>query len=262
MPFQKLVTPSLTDLFVSQMESMILSGELKPGEQLPTERELAARTDVSLAVVHSGITRLAEAGFLRVAPRKGVYVTDYLRTGNLETLNAILKYRGSIFSKDLFLPTMTYLQHLMDWLLEAASRECGGETWSALEQILDDYRKSIRQTEAAELAFRFYHETAVGCGSYVYPYLTAAAKDLITQCFASSIRILGKDPFLPPLEETLAALREPSGRSAGSGRRSIPVPSANRRLFSIFGQIFYCGKRIDRIYIYKNVRTAILRGLI
>lgn len=221
MPFQKLVTPSLTDLFVSQMESMILSGELKPGEQLPTERELAARTDVSLAVVHSGITRLAEAGFLRVAPRKGVYVTDYLRTGNLETLNAILKYRGSIFSKDLFLPTMTYLQHLMDWLLEAASRECGGETWSALEQILDDYRKSIRQTEAAKLAFRFYHEAAVGCGSYVYPYLTAAAKDLITQCFASSIRILGKDPFLPPLEETLAALRERDAETACGAFRKI-----------------------------------------
>ena len=87
--------------------------------------------------------------------------------------------------------------------------------------FLDDYRKSIRQTEAAELAFRFYHEAAVGCGSYVYPYLTAAAKDLIKQCFASSIRILGKDPFLPPLEETLAALRDRDAETACGAFRKI-----------------------------------------
>lgn len=51
MAFQTLVSPSLTDLFVEQVQGMILSGELKVGEKLPTERELAATMKVSLAVV-------------------------------------------------------------------------------------------------------------------------------------------------------------------------------------------------------------------
>ena len=72
MAFQALVSPSLTDLFVEQVQGMILSGELKVGEKLPTERELAATMKVSLAVVNGGISRLAARGFVRIAPRKGV----------------------------------------------------------------------------------------------------------------------------------------------------------------------------------------------
>ena len=35
MEFEKLVSPSLKDLFISHIEAMILSGELPVGQQLP-----------------------------------------------------------------------------------------------------------------------------------------------------------------------------------------------------------------------------------
>lgn len=38
MEFKEFVTPSLTELFIKEMERLILSGELKIGERLPTER--------------------------------------------------------------------------------------------------------------------------------------------------------------------------------------------------------------------------------
>lgn len=38
MEFEKLVSPSLKDLFISHIEAMILSGELPVGQQLPPER--------------------------------------------------------------------------------------------------------------------------------------------------------------------------------------------------------------------------------
>ena len=37
MEFEKLVSPSLKDLFISHIEAMILSGELPVGQQLPPE---------------------------------------------------------------------------------------------------------------------------------------------------------------------------------------------------------------------------------
>ena len=43
MGFTKISNVSLTDLFVQQVENMILSGELQVGEKLPPERELAIR---------------------------------------------------------------------------------------------------------------------------------------------------------------------------------------------------------------------------
>ena len=54
MPFQEISSPSLRKLFVQQLEGLILSGELRPGDRLPTERELADEMKISKTVVHEG----------------------------------------------------------------------------------------------------------------------------------------------------------------------------------------------------------------
>ncbi|MDU3351746.1 MAG: GntR family transcriptional regulator, partial [Clostridium sp.] len=41
MEFSKLNSPTLKDLFIKELETMILSGKLQIGEKLPSERELA-----------------------------------------------------------------------------------------------------------------------------------------------------------------------------------------------------------------------------
>ena len=56
MEFEKLSAPSLKDLFVQQLQGMILSGELAVGTQLPPERELAWQMQVSRAVVNGGLS--------------------------------------------------------------------------------------------------------------------------------------------------------------------------------------------------------------
>ena len=40
MEFKEIVAPSIRELFVQQVVGMILSGQLRPGDRLPTEREL------------------------------------------------------------------------------------------------------------------------------------------------------------------------------------------------------------------------------
>ena len=58
MPFQEIVAPSIRELFVQQLTGLILSGELRPGDRLPTERELADEMKISKTVVHEGIREL------------------------------------------------------------------------------------------------------------------------------------------------------------------------------------------------------------
>ena len=58
MEFEKLVSPSLKDLFITHVEAMILSGELPVGQQLPPERQLAQSMGVSRAVVNSGVEEI------------------------------------------------------------------------------------------------------------------------------------------------------------------------------------------------------------
>ena len=99
MPFQEISSPSLRKLFVQQLEGLILSGELRPGDRLPTERELADEMKISKTVVHEGLRELHHLGFLQVESRKGVTVADYAQTGSLETLMAIMDYHGGLPDK-------------------------------------------------------------------------------------------------------------------------------------------------------------------
>lgn len=95
MDFRPIVAPSIRELFIQQVEGAILSGQLKPGDRLPTERELADTMHISKTVVHEGLRELHRLGFLDIASRRGVTVADYAQTGSLETLMAIMDYHGA-----------------------------------------------------------------------------------------------------------------------------------------------------------------------
>ena len=96
MEFKKLNAPSLRELFVNELQNMILSGKLEIGSKLPPERELAESMKVSRAVINSGIAELEKKGFLVVRPRIGTFVADYRRDGSLDTLVAIMNYNGGV----------------------------------------------------------------------------------------------------------------------------------------------------------------------
>lgn len=70
MEFSKLSAPTLKELFVEQLENLILSGKLSIGEKLPSERELADSMQVSRSVVNAGLAEIADKGFLEIVPRE------------------------------------------------------------------------------------------------------------------------------------------------------------------------------------------------
>ena len=100
MGFEKINNVSLTDLFVQQIENMILSGELEVGEQLPPARELSIQMGVSRPVISAGLIELEKLGFVEIIPRKGAFVCDYRRKGTVETLVAIMRYNGGAMRKN------------------------------------------------------------------------------------------------------------------------------------------------------------------
>src|SRR5512135_3364175 len=61
-----------------QLKAAILSGRFKPGERMPTERELTQQFQVSRVVVREAIRELEINGLVRIlqGPTGGAYVTD------------------------------------------------------------------------------------------------------------------------------------------------------------------------------------------
>ncbi len=161
MEFQKLSSPSLKELFIEQLEHMILSGKLKIGEKLPPERQLAEMMQVSRAVVNAGISELEKKGFLIVRPRSGTYVADYRRKGTLDTLMSIMKYNGGRIRNE-EIRSIFEVRTALDTL---AARLCidqiTDEEIQTLHDIVEHIRTSEHTSEAIQYAFEFQHEFAL-----------------------------------------------------------------------------------------------------
>lgn len=60
----------------SQLRTSIRSGELRPGDRLPSERELAATYGVARNTAREAVRQLAEAGLVTARHGSGVFVRD------------------------------------------------------------------------------------------------------------------------------------------------------------------------------------------
>lgn len=78
MPFHKVAPEKLSHSVVRQIEELILRGILRPGERLPSERDLAEKLGVSRPSLREAIGELAEAGLLASRAGSGVFVAEVL----------------------------------------------------------------------------------------------------------------------------------------------------------------------------------------
>lgn len=78
MPFQKVQSEKLSSAVIRQIETLILRGILRPGERLPSERELSDKLGVSRPSLREAVADLQGRGLLESRANAGIFVTDVL----------------------------------------------------------------------------------------------------------------------------------------------------------------------------------------
>ncbi len=101
MPFQKIRQERVAETVQRQIEQLILRGILRPGERLPSERDLAERLGVSRPSVRESIATLVKQGLLNTRAGSGIYVANVL---------------GSAFSEPLIQLFSSHEEALFDYL--------------------------------------------------------------------------------------------------------------------------------------------------
>ena len=76
MSFEIIKKESTLEVIVQQIKNQIKEGILKPGEKLPSERELASLLGVSRTSVREAIKALSFSGYLEVIQGKGTYILE------------------------------------------------------------------------------------------------------------------------------------------------------------------------------------------
>ncbi|MGA1612505.1 MAG: FadR/GntR family transcriptional regulator, partial [Lutimaribacter sp.] len=78
MPFTPVQPEKLSTAVTRQIEKLILRGILRPGERLPSERELSERLGVSRPSLRDAVAELQEKGLLTTKAGAGIYVANVL----------------------------------------------------------------------------------------------------------------------------------------------------------------------------------------
>ena len=90
-----------------QIEKRILVGELRSGDRLPTERELAEQFHVSRTAVREAMKILAQKGLVDMRPGRGTIVIDGAHEALQDSLGLVMKLGlGAVSYTHLTLPTI------------------------------------------------------------------------------------------------------------------------------------------------------------
>lgn len=89
--YQPIQSERLYERIVDQIERRILAGDLKIGDQLPAERELAEQFAVSRTAVREAIKTLREKGLVEIRLGRGTFVTSGAAGAVRRSLGLLLK---------------------------------------------------------------------------------------------------------------------------------------------------------------------------
>jgi len=81
----------LYERIVSQIEQRVAAGELKVGDQLPSERELAEQFAVSRTAVREAVKALRQKGLVEIRPGRGTFITDGTSDTIRDSLSLLMK---------------------------------------------------------------------------------------------------------------------------------------------------------------------------
>lgn len=135
----------LSDQVAESIIRKVIADDLKPGDRLPTEPELAELYDVSRTVIREATRILVERGVAEIRPRRGMVVTDFDGTSFARQFELLLQMKQGSF------------RQLMEMRL---SLEVGMIEHAAMRHTADD-RRALEESIRAFMANTSDHVAAL-----------------------------------------------------------------------------------------------------
>ncbi len=126
---------------VEQIQRRILGGELKVGDHLPPERELAEQFQVSRTAVREAVKALSEKGLVQVFPGKGTFITNGTSQAVRQSLGMLMKIGQADGTRDLMEVRYIFEPEIAALAAQRASEEHYTAMQAAVEMMdrsLDD----------------------------------------------------------------------------------------------------------------------------
>ena len=146
MDFSAISPSRAVDEIAAQVREMIATGKIKPGDRLPSERDLSGRLGVSRNTLREALRALENAGIVEM--RKGATGGAFVLHGNSDVIVGGMRYLyhlGAITPQQFTEARMW----LSDVVVRVASERATEEDFAALEANIDASAKAVDFDERA-----------------------------------------------------------------------------------------------------------------
>ncbi|MFD9127677.1 FadR/GntR family transcriptional regulator [Kitasatospora sp. NPDC059571] len=153
----------VTDEAIEKIKGMIVSGELRPGEKLPKEADLAERLGLSRNSLREAVKALSVIRVLDVRQGDGTYVTSLEPDILLETLGFVVDFHRD----DTVLEFLEVRRILEPAATAMAARLMSDEEVTGLEELLSGLSGDASLEELIDNDLEFHRRIAAGSGNTV-----------------------------------------------------------------------------------------------
>jgi GntR family transcriptional repressor for pyruvate dehydrogenase complex len=168
----------LYEQIVQQIEQSIVTGELKIGDQLPSERELAEQFGVSRTAVREAIKALREKGLVEILVGRGTFVANGTSDLVRDSLNLLVKFD----SAKGFLHLVEVREIMEPEIAALAATHITEEYLSAMQDAMDKMEASMGNIEEfVEADLDFHLALAEATQNPVIPALLDPIIDLMRE---------------------------------------------------------------------------------
>lgn len=204
---------ALSEKITARISDAIIAGELKPGDRLPPERELAGRFNVSRTVIRDAVKTLSGRGIVRVRRGAGIFVATAEETvmGRLGELAGVLPLHGAGL-RDLFDVRKVLEAQAAEW---AARRRSDGQA-ERLRGVVEEARRDPGNPDLlSRKDAQFHVAVAEASRNLVLVRVMLALLDLLEAARRESLGIPGRAELsLDQHEEIVRAVEDQNPRAA------------------------------------------------
>ena len=157
--FQEIAVDTPVDKIIKQIRNLISSGQLKPGDRLPSERKLAEKFGVGRIHVRDAIAKLEFYGILKTVPQSGTIVEGIGITALEGLITDVLKLEESEFID--LVETRTLLE---TQAARMAAQRRTTEDIINMKKALDAYEAKVKKGLPAVEEDLLFHLTIAEAG--------------------------------------------------------------------------------------------------
>lgn len=218
MPIQKIDIPSPRESFIEQLERQIIKGDLVVGEKLPTEREFEEQTGINQSVIHYALKDLERMGFVKIIPRRGVFVEDFAKKGTFETLNELLRHNDGKVSVKMGIELVELRNAIEGGALIRLAANHTADDIAKLRACVDELRSDkvgeMNIKELAALTMKFHYLVIELSGNDMFLLTMNAFVKISRIIWIKCAEFWGADGFLEQDEKLIDMIEEGRGHDA------------------------------------------------